>query len=491
MLLDITYNLNILQVVVITALTWHYALRCGFISDDHAVIEGRKDIIPDTEKNPAKEKYWVKVFNDGIVVYYINAVMSKIGGRHLPILWHILSLGLHLSNTCLLYYVLTPIFGEQVAICATLFWAINPMLNQNTVWISGRPYVIATTLALVAFLYHALPIMVIPLYFLAVVTNISVLFLPVLIKMIWPEAWQSNLYLIVMVAVGLPFILWKFKKRFTAALVIDRENFRISRRRVFTIVKVYLYYMWAILVPIKMGWYHQAGFGFNPKWEKFNIWTLLGFIGMGCMISSGVPGWWWILGILPNSNIFATNSFLQDRYLYFGSIGLAIILAPIFVSYPLVFIIAVTFYGVRSYMYSRHLIDDERMYRENWRNHPRSDHAINNLAFFLIQQKRYDEAKVVVHQGLEISKSNKMLWYNLGIAWACQGNLSNDEGKFRFIKAIDCWKQALSVEPRWKKPAEDIKRMVDFLIKNNVLSLEKDDSKPHGLTIQVPLMGGK
>ena len=47
--------LNIEIVLGIVFFTWHYSLFCGFVSDDHAVIEQRKDIIPEGEKNPKKE----------------------------------------------------------------------------------------------------------------------------------------------------------------------------------------------------------------------------------------------------------------------------------------------------------------------------------------------------------------------------------------------------------------------------------------------------
>ena len=92
--------LNIYWVLGITALTWHYVLFCGFVSDDHAGIAARKDIIPDAEKVDRGEKYWVKVFNDGVVVYYLNNIVKKITGIN-PFGWHLLSLIIHLVNTFL------------------------------------------------------------------------------------------------------------------------------------------------------------------------------------------------------------------------------------------------------------------------------------------------------------------------------------------------------------------------------------------------------
>jgi Tfp pilus assembly protein PilF len=147
-----------------------------------------------------------------------------------------------------------------------------------------------------------------------------------------------------------------------------------------------------------------------------------------------------------------------------------------------------SFYITRAYMYSRHLINDEEMYRENWRNHPNSDYAINNLSYFLIQQQRFDEARVVIMRGLAIDKTNKMLWYNLGVSWAAQGHFNNDEGKFRFLRALDCWKTALQIEPRWNRPAEDLKKLVKILVENKVLTLDqKEAADPtKGMTITLP-----
>jgi tetratricopeptide (TPR) repeat protein len=216
---------------------------------------------------------------------------------------------------------------------------------------------------------------------------------------------------------------------------------------------------------------------------------LLGYAAIAAlMFHFKFPGWWFLLFILPNTNLYATNSFLQDRYLYFCSFGIALILAPYLLKFPILFYCVMTFYGVRAYMYSRHLIDDEAMYRENWRNHPQSDYAVNNLSYFLIQQKRWEEARVIILRGIELNKANKMLWYNLGITWAAQGNFASDEGKFRFLRALDCWKMALQIEPRWDKPAEDIKKLVKILVDNKVLTVDVKDSV--GPVVEIPALSG-
>lgn len=426
------FELNISNCLLWVFLAWHYALRCGFISDDHAVIAGRMDIIPDEEraklqkeKDEGKgvEPYWVKVFNDGIVMYYINAVLYRLGCRNKPLVWHVLSLGVHLINVWLLWFFFRAIVGDTQAVVIAFIWGINPMLNQDTVWCSGRPYSIATLLVLVAMIFHQNPLIFLPLYGLAVITNISIALVPILVKMLYPDAWQSNLYLIMMICAGFPFILWKFHRRFTGALVIDRENFRFKKRRFNMLARVYAYYLWTAIAPVRMGWYHQAGFKYNKKWELFNIWTACGYAWVIYCMTAGVGGWWFLLGLIPNINAFSTNSFVQDRYVYFAYIGLALMVAPILVQYPQLVLIFGAFFIIRSYMYSRHMKDDEKLYRENWRNHPRSDYAVNNLSYFLISRKRAEEARVIILHGIQIDKNNKMLWYNLGVTWAMQGDL--------------------------------------------------------------------
>jgi hypothetical protein len=465
-------------------------LRCGFISDDHAAVAQRKDIIPDGEKNPVKKPYWVDVFDQGVVMFYINRCMDLLHIRRMPFFWHALLLMLHLLNSYLLYLTLLPILGERVAVMAVFLWAVNPMLNQTVVWISGRPYTIATTLCLLAMIFWHNPLIVLPLYGLAVITNISIVFMPILIKIIHPGAWQSNFYLMTIFAVATPFILWKFKMRFSKALVIDRENFRWRNRRINNLMRVYAYYVWTLIVPVRMGWYHQAGFRYNSKWDKFNVWTLVGYCLAIWFASQGLFGWWFLLGLLPNMNIFVTNSFLQDRYTYFGSIGMACIIAPVLYQYPELYIVALTFYGTRAYMYTRQLINDEAMYRENWRNHPNSDYAVNNLSFFLIQQKRFSEARVIIMRALETVKDNKMLWYNLGVTWAAQGHLNTDEGKFYFLRAVDAWKMCLQIEPRWRKPAEDLERLIKLLLEHKVITTQKSEANPNIPQIDIPMFGG-
>ena len=479
-----------LYALIVIFAVWHYALKCGFISDDHAAVAQRKDIIPDGEKNPLKKSYWVDVFDQGVIMFYINKIMDILHIRKVAFFWHLLLLSLHLVNCYLAYLLFTPILGQDVSIIAVFIWAINPMLNQTVVWISGRPYTIATTLCLIAMLNWSNPLIVLPLYGLAVITNISIVFMPVLIKMLHPTAWQSNFYLIAIFIVAIPVVLWKFKMRFSKALVIDRENFRFKKRRFNNLARVYAYYVWTIIVPIRMGWYHQAGFRYNPKWDKFNVWTLVGYGLVAWFISQGTFGWWFLLGLLPNMNVFVTNSYLQDRYVYFASIGMAVIIAPLLYQYPIAFVIAGTFYATRTYMYTRQLLNDETMYRENWRNHPNSDYAVNNLSFFLIQQKRFSEARVIIQRALETVKDNKMLWYNLGVTYAAQGHLSSEEGKFNFLRAVDAWKMCLQLEPRWRKPAEDLEKLCKFLLDNKVITVNKSEANPNIPQIDIPMIGG-
>lgn len=477
-----------LYVLIWIFVVWHYALRCGFLSDDHSVLAQRKDIIPDGEKYPVKKPYWVDVFDQGIILFYLNWLFTKLRIRKYPFFWHLLSLAIHLANCWLLYLLLMPVIGADLAMMTVFIWAVNPMLNQNVVWISGRPYTIAALLCLTAMLNWNNPFIFLPLYALAVITNISIFFVPVLVKMMHPS-WQANFYLISIFLMAIQFIAWKFKMRFSKALVIDRENFKWHRRRINNLVRVYAYYVWTLFVPVRMGWYHQAGFRYNNKWDKFNIWTLCGYIIVFLLIRQGFFGWWFLLGLLPNMNVYVTNSFLQDRYLYFGSIGLAAIMAPLLYHCPMLTIMALTFYGARAYMFSRQMYNDETMYRENWRNHPNSDYAVNNLSFFLIQQKRFDEARVIILRALTFARDNKMLWYNLGVTWAAQGNLGSDEGKFRFLRAVDAWKMCLQIEPRWRKPAEDLEKLITFLMENKVITLNKDDANPNLPQIDIPMLG--
>ena len=483
-------SLTIGHIVALSFFAWHYALVCGYISDDHAAVEGRHDIIPDAEKVDRGESFWVKRFNDGIVLFYQTRIFWKLGLQNAPFFWHLLSLTVHICNTYLVWLFLTPIMGEREAMAASAFWSISPMLNQNVVWISGRPYAISLFFALIGMICWDNPLVFMPYYFLAVVTNISIFFAPVILLLIHPESWQAKFYLAFMFVSAFPFLIWKFNKRFKNGLVIDRDNFKFRIRKVNTFARMVLYYVFTLFFPVRMGWYHQQGFRYNEKWEKFNYLTLIGYILTAFLISRGLGGWIFLLGILPNANIWATNSFLQDRYVYFCSIGTAMIVAPYLIQYPELFYIAMTFYTARTYMYSRHLKDDESLYRENWRNHPSSDFAINNLSYFLIQQRRYDESRVVIERGLHINRANRMLWYNLGITWAAQGHFMNDSGKLRFIEALNCWKTCLALDPRWNKPAEDIKKLVKLLVDNKVLTVNKDDSAPHGMTIDVPQIIG-
>ena len=132
--------------------------------------------------------------------------------------------------------------------------------------------------------------------------------------------------------------------------------------------------------------------------------------------------------------------------------------------------------------------NDETLYRENIRNHPKSDYAINNLGFFLIQNRRYEEARSTLTRGLDINKDNKLIWYNIGVTWAASGGIANEEGIKCMFRAIDCWKRALQIEPRWKKPLEDIQKVVKILVDNKILTIDPKLAMPDMPAIHTPLL---
>lgn len=477
--------INIYWVLGITALTWHYVLFCGFISDDHAVIEKRKDIVPDGEKKESTEPKLIKIFNDGIVMYYLNIVIVKLFGSK-PFFWHLLSYSLHILNTFLVYKAFS-FLGEYNALCIALLWGVHPMNNQVAGWCSGRPYAIAVAFALTGLILWQYPLAVAPLYFLSVLTNFACGMLPVILKFIHPGTWQGNVYIGVLF-LAIPFVAWKFSKRFAInALVMDRKNFHWRMRRLNNIARVYVYYIVQFLFPTKMGWYHQDGFCYNEKWDGFNVWALVGYISVFFLVQNPF-GLLFLLGMLPYVNILATNSYIQDRYLYFGGIGLSIILTPLLLKHPIIFVIIVTLYCYKSYSYSRRMLNDETLYMENIRNHPKSDYAVNNYGFFLIQARKYEEARSMLQHGLEINKDNKLIWYNIGVTWAASGSLNSEEGIQRFFRAMECFKRALQIEPRWKKPMEDIQKVVKVLVDNKILTLDKNQAIPNMPAIHTPLL---
>lgn len=484
------FELNIQFVLLVVAVAWHYVLFCGFVSDDHAVIENRKDIIPDSEKIDRREKKLVKIFNDGVIMYFANRTLWRLFGKW-PAGWHLFSYLIHLLNTFLFYRVLAGITTEPIALSAALLWGVNPMLNQVAGWCSGRPYGISASLALTALLFWDKPGIVLPCYSLGVITNMSVALLPFIIKAIHGPTWQTSLYFWYIVGMT-PFILWKFTRRFAQnALALDRENFHFRYKRFNCLARLLAYYTASLLFPVKMGWYHEAGFRYNKKWDGFNIWALAGYaLAFWLCWAKWPQGSWYLLALLPNMNLFATNSFIQDRYVYFASMGLAWLGAEYLALYPMVIIAIAAIYASKTYGYTRHMVDDEHLYRENWRNHPASDYALNNLGFFTIQKRQYDEARCYTLRGLAIDRENRLLWYNLGITWAAKGHLGNDEGRLNFMRAIDCWKMCLQIEPRWAKPAEDMNKLIQYLVNNKVLTLQPQEAASKTPVITAPNMEG-
>lgn len=313
---------------------------------------------------------------------------------------------------------------------AAMLFAVNPINNQGSVWISGRPYVLPTLVLLWSMVFPiASPALLLlgSNYTLGVVMPIILVFYQPLIGALLP-------------------ILWLLKARRFKSDVVNKintqsfaEDKKIKPEKLIIATKTFGFYLIHALIPIKTTFYHSflqsaAGCG-KEKAYKIDRFFWIGLAGIAGIVFYWTSfSWnivsfallWWCIGIAPFLNFIRVQQEIAERYAYLPTVGLMVALASVLPQHLLWLLIGI--YASKLWFYMDSYQNDFYLNENACLNSPDSWFAWHVRGHIRWNAQSYHEALIMWTMAKNISPREFKVLFNIAVC--CMANKHKQEALY-------------------------------------------------------------
>lgn len=326
---------------IIAFLTYTNSLGNAFLSDDIATIRDNPDV------GNFSNVFYGRFPFFSMIKFFQDIVFSLF--RKNPTFFRLINVFSHIGSTSLILYLMTVFFGFPINIIVTGIFAVHTILSESVIWISGIPYSVGTFFTLISFCLY--------LNF----RNNKKIILYILSIFLYIFALQLNAKLIsFVVLLGLYEILFNFKIAKIKNIVLSLLPFVIivsimtlsllgaAQQRSHDLKTIHYQqsttenlllkvpvalgsYLSLIFWPEKLTFYHSE---LNFTKFQFLMLTFLTILYFGLLIffffkNKKIFFWLslFILGLIPDLAPFGLGWVVAERYVYFSSIGIFVLIA--------------------------------------------------------------------------------------------------------------------------------------------------------------------
>lgn len=406
--------------MLVNILFYARTIKFGYVSDD----------CPSSQR-PKEPNKWIHAF------WVFEGKLKST-----PEIDHALTLLIH-AFVCVGIYLG---FGaNDISFFAALLFALNPINNQGSVWISGRGYALSA-LGMVWAL--ALPMEMGGLMLLgATYSNAGFLMPLCLVGSNHPE-------LLIFMPLVWMFHVKRFRKNVVDKMNIEvfTEDKQIHPKKLILATKTFGFYLIHSLIPIKTTFYHSA-LESIAGCKAYRAYTFCRFFWIGAVSICAILAYilthkwdmvcfgmlWWCVGIAPFLNLYRMQQEIGERYAYLPNVGLMFILASLIHSYPLIISAWLMAYATKTWFYLGAYKDDFWLIEYARMNSPDSWFAWHISAMKRWEKQSYQEALIFWAIAQQISPKEFKILYNLAATFI----LSNHKEK-----AMDFLQQAQNNIPK-------------------------------------------
>lgn len=293
----------------------------------------------------ASELYSEQVFRPLLPVWY--ALIHAVVGLQPPA-FHLVNILIHLLNTWLCFFLFRRLGGrDDAAAWGAALWAAHPAQVEAVASIAGLDDILGLTFVLAAVLCRQRGKTAAGVFFLALgvlTKETAVIGLPLLFAVSWltkTDAPGSRLRKAIFTTwpYALPAIGYLVYRSLAIGLTQTQDFWAAENaQKLPTMLHVYLDYWRVILLPIKLRIFYL----FDPT-AGWNLPALGGAVALAATLwvmilatwrnRPGALGWWWfVLFLLPVSNLLPMQTFMNERFLYYPTVGLALL--PVLGTFP-------------------------------------------------------------------------------------------------------------------------------------------------------------
>ena len=399
-----------------------------------------------------------------------------------PFGYHITNILIHAFNAILVYILLNLLFKrKQISLISALFFAIHPIHTQAVTYISGRADLLAFLfifLSLILFIqYRNLNNFkgyywgAVLCFVFALLSRESAVILPFLLILydisfnrnlvpITPrfklKDWLSDYFpflLLLSVYIVLRLTILDFSP---SGLWSNQTNLYL---RIITFGKVIFMYIRLLFSPFNL---HME---YTMDWATsfFQSQILISDILLVILLLITILSYkyykifffalaWFLLTLIPASNIILLNAVMAEHWLYVPSVGFFVIFSlgllklADFMKTPLirkisliVFLIPIlVFYSVLTVRRNRDWKDELTLYQNTLKYSPNSARLHNNLGIVYTDMKDYEKAVKEFEEAIRLKHNYAKAYSNLGIVYHWQK---------RYEEAIKQYEKAMELAP--------------------------------------------
>jgi len=376
--------------------------------------------------------------------------------------YHITNVFLHVSVAVALYWLILLLFGDRLlSFCTSLLFVASPVHTEAVSYISGRADLLAALFLFLSFVYYikctGKRLLIIPVmlfYALALFSRESVLILPLII-LLYHYAFKKKIQLDTfgpVLGLSLGYVI----ARYTAlcGLLPHLISTTTAAQRVPGFFVAVTNYMRILLLPFNLHMeYGNNLYSFgDPK-------ALAGVCVISLLLIYAVRKnknntlmffsiSWFLVTLLPSSNIYPINAFMAEHWLYLPSVGFFLVIAKgityLFKKEKLrIYAIALSVFLVGTYAFltakqNTYWKEPIRFYERTLKYAPDSLRVYNNLGIAYKEMGKNEEAVRAFGKASEIDPDDPDVYNNLGNAYA---NLGVGE------EAISAYKKAIQLKP--------------------------------------------
>ena len=344
---------------------------------------------------------------------------------------HCQTLGLHTIN-CILIYI--AFHNPWVA----LLFAVNPVNNQCSIWVSGKGYSQSTMCALLMWIFPYYSI--IPYLYATYFCGPAALLFP-LMFLFTPYKWLA---LLVLLGIYREHSYIFSKKEDSKFNTESNDELKIIKlRKIIVALKSLGYYFVNTIITLRLGFYHKYLFlhGVSKETNKYSYRIdKYFFIGIALVLTTvytrNIGLIWFCLTIAQWCNVISFNQTITNRYIYLPNIGLTLFVSSLLLLYtPLAYMLFV-YYAVL-------LIKFHIFYKsEYWSieyacfEQPEFFYPWQNRAVHCFQNVNYHGALNNMIKCNELRPNDWKITYNLCQIYMLLGNLQACKDWYK--KAQEC-----------------------------------------------------
>lgn len=382
---------------------------------------------------------------------------------------HVLSLLIHYANSVLAYFLLSGLFGGNLAFAATALFIAHPITVQAVAWISGIGYLLSLFFALLAF--HVAGISEpYGVYGSAIATYLSCTSLLSGFANWVILTYMGNYHSAAISLLVGAFVMFTYGR---STVQYRKDAFRaqnlgrsttLNLRKPIVIVKTMFYYLKMLIFPKRLGLFHKWGYHFEEGLERVDgmFWSGMAVIAMSLISFYYGPepvrfGILWLFSyLILFSNVITAQQFVADRYAFISSLGFCLILANLLAPYPMALCLLLGVYIMRVWVHLPTFSGHEAFYRSNISNFPDSEVAYGNLGVIYSQNGMGGSAADVWNKALSINQHYDVPAYNLYSLFRSNGMFT--QAREYLVKALNA--KTVHFKEQWERELVDLEKHI-------------------------------